>query len=270
MPHHESRLDVPPSTFWSKTRGHLPEPRNGRLWRGLVVSDLHLFREHSQGEAAIVRLRERIEPADFIVLNGDIFDFRWAPHPTLAVTEEAAVDWLRTFVASVGPAVVFYVMGNHDCHESFRQRLMSEPRLFLPGGWFPSFVRVGSALFLHGDLPLFRPLSNCLQRKHGRIPKKRGVMARLWTLGVICPLFGRLAPLVFPKEWSARQVTRSVRRHGPDFRERLADICFGHIHYPFEDHRLRHLRVHNSGAPLPGFQWQVVSIETADGDWEGA
>ncbi len=249
--------------------GRLPAPRHGDVRHGVTLSDLHLFRERSRGEEALHQVRDVIRNADFIVLNGDIFDFRWSCFPTIAATEDAAVQWLRKFVEDLFPVTVFYILGNHDCHRGFRQRLANEPNLFNHGRWFSAFLRVGSALFLHGDLPLFRPLKNCLQRSESKHPRQAGALMRLWNTGVIYPLFGRLAPLVFPMKWSSRQVVRSVLRHGERFRHHVKDICFGHIHYPFTDVPVRRVRTHNTGSPLPGFQWQAVTVTTEDPTWEG-
>lgn len=252
--------------------GHLAAPRRAGPWVGLAVSDLHLFRYRSRGEAVARQARERAGSGDFLVLNGDIFDFRWADRPDLpdvCAAEAAAVAWLAQFCAAVAPTLVLYVLGNHDGHAEFRHRLARDAAGIPNLRWFQAFVRVGSALFLHGDLPLTFPRRTPLERPPGRRPWRRGKAMRLWNMGIVYPFFGVLAPLVFPAAHASRRVFQVLRRHAPGVLPRVRDLCFGHIHHPFTDLTVGPRRVHNSGAPLPGFRWKMVRVETAEGDWEG-
>ena len=50
--------------------------------RGMAVSDLHLFAYRSAGEEYFNSLRPQLNATDILVLNGDIFDFRWSTLPS--------------------------------------------------------------------------------------------------------------------------------------------------------------------------------------------
>jgi UDP-2,3-diacylglucosamine hydrolase len=88
---------------------------------------------------------------DVLVLNGDIFDFRWSTLDSTETTISAAMQWLSALLELYADMRVVYVLGNHDCLPEFEQRLRSlsqaEPRLEV----HPYFAFVGDALFLHGD-----------------------------------------------------------------------------------------------------------------------
>ena len=67
---------------------------DGNLLRGHVLSDLHLFTSRSDGERWEDDIAGAAGEGDFLVLNGDIFDFRWSTLPSVDATLDAAVAWL--------------------------------------------------------------------------------------------------------------------------------------------------------------------------------
>jgi hypothetical protein len=73
--------------------------------RGLVVSDLHLFARRSRGMTCFESLRGELESVDVLVLNGDIFDFRWSVLPDHQATQAWLSDITSTRVSfSITPA----------------------------------------------------------------------------------------------------------------------------------------------------------------------
>jgi UDP-2,3-diacylglucosamine pyrophosphatase LpxH len=86
---------------------------------GLVVSDLHLFAHRSDGLERMAALQPRLAQTDLLVLNGDIFDFRWSTLPEHAHTVRDAVRWLRQLADSISNCRIHYVLGNHDCLAEF-------------------------------------------------------------------------------------------------------------------------------------------------------
>ena len=91
--------------------------------RGIVVSDLHLFAHRSHGDACFQSLRAELESVDLLVLNGDIFDFRWSTLRGHDTTADAAAIWLQNLAADFPRCEIHYVLGNHDCLSLFRKRL---------------------------------------------------------------------------------------------------------------------------------------------------
>jgi UDP-2,3-diacylglucosamine hydrolase len=119
--------------------------------RGIAVSDLHLFAHRSAGMEYFNTLRPQLASADLLVLNGDIFDFRWSTLPSLDVTADRAVEWLRSVRAAYPACEIHYVRGNHDCPAFFTDRLDQLANSMERFRWHEYGVRIGTALFVHGD-----------------------------------------------------------------------------------------------------------------------
>ena len=90
---------------------------------GHVISDLHMFARWSAADEYMDQIHAAAARSDFFVFNGDTFDFRWATLPTVEDAVEAAVDWLRAFLSRYPGCQFFYVLGNHDGHPLFVERL---------------------------------------------------------------------------------------------------------------------------------------------------
>src|SRR5688572_3309334 len=88
--------------------------------RGMAVSDLHLFAYRSAGMEYFDALRSQLTSADVLVLNGDIFDFRWSTLPNPEITANRAVEWLQAVRGAYPSCAIHYVLGNHDCPAFFR------------------------------------------------------------------------------------------------------------------------------------------------------
>ena len=147
---------------------------------GYVISDLHLFTRRTVADAYRDDMHAAAARADFFVLNGDIFDFRWTTLPDIDETVAAALAWLGDFASRFPRCRFFYVLGNHDGIQPLADRLgdlaAATPNL----EWSPSHVRVGRALFLHGDLPLHNGGTQPFTRLLPATDKKKG---RAWNLG---------------------------------------------------------------------------------------
>lgn len=79
---------------------------------GLVLSDLHLFSPRSEGFERMAALWDEVTRAEVLVLNGDIFDFRWTCLPDEAATLTAALDWLHKLLDDFEGSAIHYVLGN--------------------------------------------------------------------------------------------------------------------------------------------------------------
>ncbi|MHC4202208.1 MAG: metallophosphoesterase, partial [Planctomycetota bacterium] len=146
-------------------------PAKDSVRSGHVISDLHMFAPWSVADRHMDEFHAAAARSDFIVLNGDIFDFRWAALPTVADAVAAAVEWLRAFVAGHPGCRFFYVLGNHDGHPLFAERLAALAEGEGNLEWHASHLRLGDNLFVHGDLPLQYP---------GKDPFARTLSRRFW------------------------------------------------------------------------------------------
>jgi UDP-2,3-diacylglucosamine hydrolase len=82
--------------------------------KGAFVSDLHLFSQRSIGQKHWEELHATLRNVNFLVLGGDIFDFRWSHFADPRSTTEAAEEWLSSLLSKHSHLRVAYVLGNHE------------------------------------------------------------------------------------------------------------------------------------------------------------
>lgn len=223
---------------------------------GLVISDLHLFARRSDGEACFASLRGRLQEADTLVLNGDVFDFRWSRFPTAADTARAARRWLEGVLAAFPGCAVHYVLGNHDCLATFEPHLADLASRSPRFTWHPEWCRLGRAMFVHGDCAQrlldadgFRAYRAAWQSDHRRGPELAAT-AYQWAdrLGIT-----RLVHAwEFPRRETIRRVSHYLDHACPDWRSATTDCYFGHTHLPFAHEEFRGIRFHNTGSAIRG------------------
>ncbi len=119
---------------------------------GYFVSDLHLFTRRSHAERHTESIRRAASRARMFVLGGDIFDFRWTKLPSVAHTMDEAVRWIDDLVAPHPRCDFHFVLGNHDYHERFMERLEKYSRMRANFAWHRYFLRDDHNVFLHGDV----------------------------------------------------------------------------------------------------------------------
>jgi UDP-2,3-diacylglucosamine pyrophosphatase LpxH len=240
--------------------------------RGWVISDLHLFAHRlfahrSAGSDCFRALQPQLASAEILVLNGDIFDFRWSTLPDPAATAERALQWLRELRQTLPDCETHYVLGNHDCPAFFATQLAALT------GWGARFhvhafgVRLGSAIFVHGDCAHRRMDGDGLRRYrvdwdndrcHGAARAKAYVAADRAGLT-------RLAHQIwFPRRRTVARVTHYLDRTFPKWREGTRDCYFGHTHLPFSDHREGELLFHNTGSGIRGMGFNPRAFSLND------
>ncbi len=226
---------------------------------GHVISDLHLFAQRSVAELNLRDIRSAAARSDFFVFNGDIFDFRWSTLPTINDALDAAGDLLRTLVADHPGCRFFYTLGNHDCYEPFIEHLDGLAADTPNFQWHPSHLRLGTVLFLHGDLPLAPPgTERTLHPTLGRNGRTLRMLYRFFIAGRGHRL---LAALHQPRA-CAKRITQWLETNPNGLSEGLTDVYFGHTHYPFSDFEYEGLRFHNTGSSIRGLRSRMLEVRT--------
>ena len=90
-----------------------------RYW----ISDLHLFSSRSLGDRHWDAILSAARQAETFVLGGDIFDFCWSTRASDKVSVDEAVTWLDKLISHAPGCRFHFLLGNHDCHRSFIDRL---------------------------------------------------------------------------------------------------------------------------------------------------
>ena len=227
---------------------------------GYVISDLHLFTPWSVADDYMHEIHEAAGRADFFVLNGDIFDFRWSSLSSAKATLAASAAWLCAFAHGHTNCHIIYVMGNHDGLRPFADRLdaavESTPNL----EWHPSHVRIGPALFTHGDLFLRRDAADPFTRPlHPAIHAKPRALRRCYRLLHSMRVHRWHAPALSSRR-CAKRIIRSLDAASNGDTEGITDIYFGHTHTKFADYVYRGLRFHNTGSMIGGLPWHMLPV----------
>jgi hypothetical protein len=234
---------------------------------GITFSDLHLFSPQCRADQVLPAIWERLPHVQCLVLNGDIFDLEWTYHATMGDAADAALAWLEDLRNRFPHLEIHYVLGNHDCQKPFIERLGPWAESVPDFHCHDSFVRLGSAVFLHGDCTTWpmTPSGFAAYRRKCAAARlkpawKRRLLNGAHEIGLI-PLVHRA---VFPRPIVVRRLTRFLRAVEPDLLDGVTDVYFGHTHLPFSGHRAGLLSFHNCGSPIGplGFQplrFQVVT-----------
>jgi len=237
---------------------------------GYVVSDLHLFAHWSAAHRYMTAVQEAAAKADFFVLNGDIFDFEWTTLPTFDVAAQAAVDWLTALAEEHPDCQFHFVLGNHDCLRLFVEKLDALAQTTPNLTWHPFCLRLGSALFLHGDLSLSTMRYDAFKTPRPemaqRVKRMRHALYRVLVAtrahrgGVV--LGGR-------KHW-ARLLHHLIKRKERTLGAGITDVYFGHTHTPFVDYRYGGLTFHNTGSAVRGLWFNPIRLTILNAEHDDA
>ena len=228
-----------------------------------VVSDLHLFCRRSRVHLHMEHLQQAIGDADFLILNGDTFDFRWTTMDTIEETVHEAIRWLDEIAMRHPHCHIHYVVGNHDNVMAF-VRALDEYAAIRPNvSWHPHYVRLGNALFLHGDVADRRMNSHQLTKKREKWhddSKKAKLFHRVYDVAFALRVHKAVHHVAFPSTVVAKRLMHYLESIGEGPDSGTEDVYFGHTHLALSDYEHKGVRFHNSGAPMPGLEFKILKV----------
>ena len=230
------------------------------MTKGYFVSDLHLFANRSTAHHYLDEIAQKASHADVFVLGGDIFDFRWSRVPILKAVDRA-VAWLEQLASSCPQCQFHLVLGNHDYHQAFIDRLEKLERRVPNLSWHRYYVRLGSSVFLHGDVANKRMDARMLAESRERWleDRRRGPFASLlYDVVVMTRLHKPMPHLVFSKRIVVRRILKYLEsiEEGPG--NGVRNVYFGHTHKKLANYHFRGLFFHNGGAPIKGLKFRII------------
>lgn len=233
------------------------------MLNGLVISDLHLFSRRSRAEELLAGIKDEIIAADVLVLNGDVFDFRWSALPDMRATIDASFQWLDELIALRLEKPTHYLLGNHDCVTGFTDRLsgfaQSRPSL----ACHESLLHLGRNLFLHGDCANRRMDENDHRRfrETWSRDKQRSAFGRtLYDAADALGASRKVHDLWFPQDATVRRVAHHLEHILPRWREEIDHCYFGHTHLPFTSHQHEGVMFHNTGSAIRDMAFQPLAF----------
>ena len=224
------------------------------------VSDLHLFANRSNGHRYLEEIVRTASRADVFVLGGDIFDFRWSRIPTLKAVQRAG-QWLVELTSACPRCQFHLVLGNHDYHQALIDRLLDLEQQVTNLSWHRYYVRLGSSVFLHGDVADKEMDSRMLAeaREEWLDARRRGpFLSMLYDVVVLTRLHKPFPHLVYSKRIVVRRILKYLENIGEGPRNGVRDVYFGHTHRKLANYHYRGLAFHNGGAPIKGVTFRIL------------
>jgi len=228
-----------------------------------VVSDLHIFCGRSRWREHLDAVHDAAASADMVVLNGDIFDFKWSRHATETAAVAEAIRLLDEWTARHGRCRFHVNLGNHDHFAPYLEALNALAKTRPNLTWDAYFLRVGKVLFLHGDAAAGAISPDALAAYRARwLHKKRphALMGRAYDAAFLCRAHLALSRLFFPRGRTLRRLYAylAAAGHGPG--TGLEQVYFGHTHVPLRGRQYRGVTFHNGGALLRHVRFSVLRV----------
>jgi UDP-2,3-diacylglucosamine pyrophosphatase LpxH len=237
--------------------------QNGRP--GLVISDLHLFARRSRGETRFASIRNQLHSTSVLVLNGDIFDFRWSTLGDGKRTLSAAIHWLRGLANDFPNCQIHFVVGNHDCTPAFLEALDELAAMLPRFQWYEYLLRLGPALFFHGDCAHRRMDDHGLSRFREHWQRDFRWSPALATAYEYVDRLGitrRVHEWHFPRRKTVERIAFYLDHVRPGWRKQTRDCFFGHTHLPFSNYEYEGIKFHNTGSAIHNLDFNPVFFET--------
>jgi UDP-2,3-diacylglucosamine hydrolase len=225
------------------------------------VSDLHLFANRSLGERYLHAIAQKAAAADNFVLGGDIFDFRWSRRKTIRHSVGEAIQWLDDLAEECPNCHFYYLLGNHDCHEMFTGELARLEGAVDNLSHHHFFVRLGSSVFLHGDVADEHMDAEMLadSRRKWMHPKKRGyLLSGVYDVVVATRMHLPIPYVVYPRRVVAGRILTYLNAIDQGPASGARNVYFGHTHRAMADYEYGGLVFHNGGAPIKGMKFRIL------------
>ena len=230
--------------------------------RGYVFSDSHMFSFRSTfDEGSCAELLSKNSP-DFLVLNGDIFDFRWSRYRSIERSISEALEWLLALIGRYPRCHFYYLLGNHDSLSAFTGRLRDLALRERNFSLYPFYLRLGNSLFLHGDVTQVGGDPALLEDYRGAfdIEKGRGISMELLYRVVVSLRLQTVVPFLISREKLAESLVRYFKAVAPSDLAEVDNIYFGHVHKRFDHYRYGRWSFFNTGASIKGLRSDFIEL----------
>lgn len=229
-----------------------------------TVSDLHLFCRRSEAHRHMHDIHDAASKADVFVLNGDTFDFRWSCHGSSPETARKAISWLKKLTSRWPDCDFHFVLGNHDHVGIFIDELHELAERTSNLRWHPYYVKFGDTLFLHGDVANRRMTASDLEcyRKTCLHEERRGELVNsIFDVAFRAGIHCAINKLAFPTNVVVERIRHYLDDIGEGEGSDTEVVFYGHTHSAVDNYEFGGQRFFNSGAPMPGLDFKVLSTK---------
>lgn len=262
----------------------------------LVVSDGHRGFRRSQLVRFEAELIEKMKGYEHVVFNGDMFELFYVdPHANpvgngrenrdrVRTAIKESKKWLEDFLKENPKVQMHFVMGNHENIRKFRYTLDSIAKRYDNFEWDPEGIRIGDALFTHGDLQMGKKTADKRGEYRLRDASFPDRWNKIFSTGYLVgrPIVEAAAALNSP----VRRVHKYLhdRDKMEEFRvlhkgerkklemDKIKHVFFGHTHVKFFAEELGGKTYYNTGSFVHGMSTLadsgLLEAELSDGRLE--
>jgi len=229
---------------------------------GYVVSDLHMFGCSSLYRRHLPEFYNSVSRHSTVVLNGDTFDFKRSNFRSAADTTAHALNWLTDLVERSPHTIFHYLVGNHDCQNSLISGIAKLTQTHGNIQLHHFHVRLGTNLFLHGDVLDLPDSSTDIAALRQRYSAIEPSMSSKLFAEVVTRLRLNMVEYIRHNTQSvADRITRHLQSACPGELDGVRAIYFGHTHVPIKGFEWRGLTFYNTGSLIRGLRWMPLEFE---------
>lgn len=162
----------------------------------------------------------------------------------------------------------YFILGNHDCGELFVSALETLAVELSNLEWHPYYVRLGTSLFLHGDVANRKMNAQDLEvyRNGWLHEKQRGeYQNRMHDWVFKFRLHKAVARTFFPTNRTLLRIQHYLNDIDCGEGSEVLTYFFGHTHVLLENIEFNGQHFNNGGAPMPGLDFKILHTEVRSG-----
>lgn len=252
--------------------------------QAVVISDTHIF--YSEDSEKVTN--SKIEHIDksiqkdkntIIILNGDIFELIDIGKQKLEDVENKAIEYLKSLLEKYPNKKFIYNLGNHDCTESFYNKLCDLQKKF--GNFTPekNGVEIGKVKITHGDNelradnPCYPKYSNLPNDSKNKFIERRLIKTEEHSNKLKAPetIINFINKFIVPLHDNLFHNPKIViGRLFKKFKERnislkgINYLIFSHTHIPFGGYEKNGVMVFNTGSTSNPYPVMFKVVQAID------
>ena len=237
---------------------------NSDMSKCFFVSDLHLFANRSNGHRYLEEIAAGRVAGRGVRPRRRHLRFPLGRHSHPAEPSIGPSHWLVELTAACPRCHFHLVLGNHDYHQALIDRLAELDKRVSNLSWHRYYVRLGSSVFLHGDVADKEMDARMLAeaREEWLDARRRGpFLSMLYDVVVLTRLHKPFPHLVYAKRIVVRRILKYLESIGQGPGDGVRDVYFGHTHRKLSNYRYRGLTFHNGGAPIKGVKFRILEAK---------
>jgi UDP-2,3-diacylglucosamine pyrophosphatase LpxH len=230
------------------------------------LSDLHLLARRSSAPSMEKAIHQAAREAHTLVLGGDIFDFRWRTKLSMDEALDQSVHWLERLIENNTAARYHYLLGNHDSHPDFVERLQRLSEQLPRFQWHRHMLRIDKSIFLHGDVvdrkiragEIHHDIVDSRRSSKEERPDPHPFAHKLYDAAVGARLHRVAIQVAKRKEVVLRRLKHYLDAHDAGLESGVEQVFFGHTHRRLSNIRYGGMRFHNPGAAIKGLPFEII------------